>query len=925
VLEANEAACKALGYSRDELVGMNASGFSAQYTTAGEMHGLAERVASSGSSVMRDTLRRKDGSTFPVEVRLAVLGGDGEEYAAIVRDVTERDAQDLARKSSEDRYRDLVEMSPNAVFVHVGGKFTYVNRAGLALLGAKDPSELLGKPIVESVHPDDRARVGERLRDLAGGSTRVPAIEERFIRLDGTPVPVEVVAARTRLGDVDAVQVIAVDITERKKAALEALAIRAISFAFLESASLGESCREIVKLLSESLQVPLVVVHRYDERSGEVEELASTLSLKEVAGRKSGSERDSLSGRAAATRKTITYLDVATVGEGDPAAQLARESGARTCLCIPMTARDQVLGVLAIVDSKVRQDLIDQVGRIEVIANHLAQEIARRNAEEALRDSERRHRALFDEVPVGLWEEDCTAVKRVLDELRAAGCTDVPEHLRNHPEVVLQCAAGVRVVHVNQAAADMCGASDEPELLGGLDKVFVPESFPQFREQLIALAQGRSRIRTEGFNRTLQGEPLWVNMQCSIAPGHEHDWSKLLVSTLDMTEQKRAAKEREQLEERLRQSQKMEAIGTLAGGVAHDFNNILAAILGFGELAMLDLPQGSRGRADVEQIMKAAFRARDLVQQILAFSRQTNRQRTAIDPAPIIKEALTLLRAAIPANVDIRTDVQQCVGAVLADPTELHQVLMNLCSNARWALRDRETGVLEVKLQRCPPGDAAEKGLPPGDYVCLSVRDDGCGMDAATKERIFEPYFTTKKVHEGSGLGLSVVHGVVTGCGGAIRVESAPAQGTTFHLFFPRLAAPEKTTPAAESLPPRGTEHLLLVDDEPAVIDIQTRILTTLGYQVTATTSSLEALELFRAAPERFAVVVSDQALPHMTGTTLAAEMKLLRPDLRVVFCTGCADMIDEQRAKDCGGRALLIKPVDMRTLAVAVRRALDE
>ena len=326
--------------------------------------------------------------------------------------------------------------------------------------------------------------------------------------------------------------------------------------------------------------------------------------------------------------------------------------------------------------------------------------------------------------------------------------------------------------------------------------------------------------------------------------------------------------------------------------------------------------------------MKAAFRARDLVQQILAFSHRTNRQRTAIDPAPIVREGLALLRAAIPANIDIRSEVDDSVGAVLADPTELHQVIMNLGSNARWALRDRETGILSIRLQRCPPPSAQEQSParpPPGDYVCLSVRDDGCGMDAATKERIFEPYFTTKRLHEGSGLGLSVVHGIVTACGGFIRVDSEPGFGTTFNIYLPRLAAQTRTSEEEPSSPPRGTEHLLLVDDEPAVIDVQTRILASLGYEITATTSALEALELFRATPGRFALVVSDQALPHMTGTTMAAEMKAIRPDLRVVFCTGCSDMIDEQRAKNCGGRAVLIKPVDLRTLAETVRRALDE
>lgn len=288
-----------------------------------------------------------------------------------------------------------------------------------------------------------------------------------------------------------------------------------------------------------------------------------------------------------------------------------------------------------------------------------------------------------------------------------------------------------------------------------------------------------------------------------------------------------------------------------------------------------------------------------------------------------MRETMNLLHAAIPANIEVRESIEQNAGAVLADPTQLHQVVMNLCTNARWAMREQGAGVLEVKLDRLKLTEPTSE-LAAGDYVRLTVSDDGCGMDATTRERIFEPYFTTRPMAEGSGLGLAVVHGIVSGLGGTVLVRSVVGAGSSFEVFLPRSAAPTAVEhpPVRES--PKGTERVLFVDDEPALAEVCERMLASLGYRVTAMTSAPDALELFRKDPNGFDLVITDQSMPRMTGLALAEGILSIRADARVVICTGYSDVLDESRALEAGARMLLMKPLDFATLASSVRRALD-
>jgi PAS domain S-box-containing protein len=377
----------------------------------------------------------------------------------------------------------------------------------------------------------------------------------------------------------------------------------------------------------------------------------------------------------------------------------------------------------------------------------------------------------------------------------------------------------------------------------------------------------------------------------------------------------------------LLQAQKMEAIGTLAGGIAHDFNNILGAILGYTELAQLQIERGSHARSNLGQVLKAANRAKDLVRQILAFSRQTEQEDRPMLMTPIIKEALKMLRASIPSTIEIRQQIHGEPGAVMADPTEIHQVLMNLCTNAAHAMR-KKGGLLEIILEDVDTdgygrGDLAE--LKPGPYVRLTVKDTGEGIDPAVKDRIFDPYFTTKPKDVGTGLGLSVVHGIATARGGRVVVASALGQGATFQVYLPRLEAAVSEETEFEDQPETGTERILFVDDEEMLVMLGKQMLERLGYKVVTKSSPLDALGTFRAAPKKFDVVITDQTMPGMTGDVLAGKLMAIRPDVPIILCTGFSELIHEEKAKKLGIREFVMKPLVLRDLASAVRRALDE
>lgn len=401
-----------------------------------------------------------------------------------------------------------------------------------------------------------------------------------------------------------------------------------------------------------------------------------------------------------------------------------------------------------------------------------------------------------------------------------------------------------------------------------------------------------------------------------------------LAALRNETEEHRLAEEkRQQLELRLLESKKMESIGTLAGGIAHDFNNLLAAIFGYTDIIKHDLPKDSNTQDDLDQIKKAGERAKELVKQILTFSREGDGhdEMRPLFCHTVLAEALDLLKVTIPSSVEIQQDIKKCRHQVFGNPTQLYRLLMNLCTNAVQAMKEK--GVLNISLQetRITADDSfLSLGLCPGDFIELSVADNGPGMDQAIINRIFDPFFTTKEVGQGTGMGLSVVHGLVEKHGGRITVESEPGKGSTFVVLLPAWKGEHVKETITVKPIPTGNERILFVDDEMMLVRMGKRMLEQLGYQVTSTTSSLEALEAFKSQPDKFDLVITDQSMPRMSGDELVAKLLAIKPDIPIILCTGYSSIIDEKSAAEIGVKAFLVKPLEKNEFAVTIRKVLD-
>ena len=543
---------------------------------------------------------------------------------------------------------------------------------------------------------------------------------------------------------------------------------------------------------------------------------------------------------------------------------------------------------------------------------------------EELKRSELRYRALFENSPISLWEEDFSRLKTHFDHLKKDGVEDFSRYFSDHPEEITRCIRMVRIVDVNRSTLALYEAVSKKELLGSIHRILPQTAQSVLKTELVAMAQA-GRFEIECINRTLKGNDRHLLIKSSIPPGYEKSWERVFISVYDLTERIEAEKEKKDLGRQLRQAQKMEAVGTLAGGIAHDFNNILSAVIGFTEMAMEDAPPDTALTYNMEQVLQAGLRAKHLVQQILAFSRQSEHEMKPVQLDRIIKEACALLRASLPTTIDIRMDIQTDA-FIMGDPTQMHQVLMNLGTNAGHAMRDRG-GRLVVILREATIEELREKGLPRMDaeaYLQLVVQDTGQGIPPTIMDRIFDPFFTTKEHTEGTGMGLSVAHGIIKSHGGLIDVESQVGRGTTFHIYLPKIM-PRAKAHHHSALPlPSGSERVLLVDDETMLVDMGRQVLTRLGYQVTACTSSVEALQHFQNDPAAFDLVITDMTMPHLTGKELATALLKIKPALPIILCTGFSETITEETAKRIGIKAFILKPIVMSDLAETMRKVLD-
>ena len=515
----------------------------------------------------------------------------------------------------------------------------------------------------------------------------------------------------------------------------------------------------------------------------------------------------------------------------------------------------------------------------------------RKQIEEALRNSESKFRELVELSPIGL----------------------------------ALCKMDGQLVSVNPAYAKIVGHSIDDALKLSYWDV-TPESYAEDEKcQMDKITKtGRyGPYEKEYIHKDGHLVPVRLNGMLVNRDGEKFIWS----SVEDITTLKEAEEDNYKLSEQLRQSHKMEAIGTLAGGIAHDFNNLLGIILGYAELIRDNSPDNSSDKNNIEQVLIAGDRAKDLVSHILSFSRKENKKSSPVSIHLLVKESINLIRSTIPTTIEIKQNIDPQCGNILANSTQIQQVLMNLCTNAAQSMEENG-GILQVELipTKLTADDlGTEPDLKPGSYVRLSVKDNGIGIEQKDIDKIFDPYFTTKEIGKGSGMGLAVVIGIVKSYGGMITVDSKPGKGTIFYVYFPVIDKKVVTEMEKNEDLPMGIEKVLVVDDEESIADMTMRRLENLGYQVTSKTNSKEALELFRSQSDSFDIVISDQTMPELTGEELAKKLLEIRPNIPIIICTGYSSKMDEEKAKSIGISAFIMKPVDKGELAKTIRQVLDK
>ena len=520
--------------------------------------------------------------------------------------------------------------------------------------------------------------------------------------------------------------------------------------------------------------------------------------------------------------------------------------------------------------------------------------IKRKQAAEELHKSEERFRAIFEKTAVGILIVDSKTRK---------------------------------YIRANPAFEELSGYSAEELASMSPPDIAFSEDWLSEKRLLEGLhSKKRDRYQIERRYVRKDGGIFWGRITVSLVCDSSGDPEYTVSIVEDITDRKQAQKEQQRLKTQLQQAQKMESIGTLAGGIAHDFNNILGAVIGFTELSLHQTEKGSELRENLSEILNAGNRAKDLVKQILTFSRQVDPEQNLVQVKIIIEEALKLIRASLPTTIEIKQKLDSD-SLITGDATQIHQVLMNLCTNAAHAM-DTKGGVLEVKLENIELKEGFSAGysdISPGAYVKLTVSDTGEGIPEIILGQIFDPFFSTKEKGKGTGMGLAVVHGIVSSHGGEIYAYSEQGKGSTFDIFLPafeRRKDPERNPKEAI---PTGNERILFVDDEAALVNVGQKTVESLGYEVTTRTSSIEALELFKRRPNSFDLVITDMTMPNMTGEDLAIELMRVRSDIPVILCTGYSARINEQQAIGMGIRAFVLKPLLKHQIARVIRDALDE
>jgi PAS domain S-box-containing protein len=862
-IDVNQGFCALMGYSREEVLGKSSLDLNIWDDLADRDRLVGGLVATGYVENLEAGFRRKDGQVVIGLMSARLLQIENESVIlSVTRDITER-------KRTAEQYQAIFENAVEGFFQSTpAGRFIRVNQALARKCGYDAPAEMVSA--IDDIGGQHYARREDRERfgRLICEKGLVENFEHETRRRDGSTfwVSVSARAVRDAAGRILYYQGSHIDIDARKKAEMLL-------------ADAGEQYRSLFETSTNAILIR--------NRAGVI-----TMANPAAAALLTAATTEELIGR--------TYLDcvhpedrplsaerVAAVfrmasgpqgpGDGSPKGIAPRE---HRMVTLKGDVRD------------VESTGVAFPYRGELFIQGIFRDISeRKRAEEALRESEARFRTAFENASVG---------------------------------ITLVSLDGV-YLEVNPAMARMTGYH-RADLIGRPVSRFThPDDLVRRSRFVGDLKEGRI-ASGEQERRFIHrdGSVVWTLIWASVQRDPNGAPMYFISLVQDTTARKTADEEKRKLESQLLQAQKMEAIGSLAGGIAHDFNNILSAIMGFTELSMLS----DGAPVDyLREVMKAAQRAKDLVQQILSFSRQTDEQRMPVHVGHAVQEIAKFLRASIPATIDIRCTIDERAGAVLANSVELHRILMNLCANAVHAIGER-AGAVEIGVQAVEIGPENRNGFPDlerGPYVRLSVKDNGQGIPPGVRERMFDPYFTTKEKGVGTGLGLTVVHGIVKKSNGTLRVESERGKGSSFHVYLPKVELSASTPVEHPAIPRGGAERILFVDDEKMLVEVGERILRRLGYDVVSRTSPLEALELFKARPGDFDLVISDQTMPGLTGDALAGELMKLNPGIPVILCTGYSQLIDQRRVKEKGIRALVMKPILINDIANAIRTVLEE
>jgi PAS domain S-box-containing protein len=791
----------------------------------------------------------------------------------VSRDLIRRlEAQSSALQASESDYRALVEGSIQGVYIHQQGVIQLANPALARIFGYESPDVLIGLDHLMLAVPHERDWLEDNVAAHLEGRPAPDHYEYEGVRREGAFVWIECQVSNIEWRGAPAILATLQDITARRQA--EVMLRQAHAELETRVQERTAALQQVNEALRASETKYRTLVENIPQRIFVKDKNSVYLSCNESYARDIGIQPGEVAGK---TDYEFFPKELADNYRADD--RRIMESGKTESIEERYLLKGEEIWVQTI-----KTPVRGEDGTVAGVLGIFWDITERKQAGDALRESETRFRSYIESAPLAIFVADQQG----------------------------------RLMDFNPAALDLLGY--DAAILRRMNILDLhPEEDREGVLSDLATLLEVGHVERERRMKKSNGHLIWVSLRVVMTPDRFS-----FAYCQDISERKQL----EDAEAQLRQAQKMESLGTLAGGIAHDFNNILGVIVGYSEMAQTHADDPLRVREDLSEVFKAAFRAKELVKQILAFSRHGEREKRPVQIGLIVKEALKMIRASLPSTIEIEQNVAS-KAAVMADPTQIHQVLMNLCTNGAHAMRE-DVGVLEVTLTDVCLRSGSTQSHPElqyGPHVKLAVKDTGHGIDPSILDRIFDPFFTTKKHGVGTGLGLSVVHGIVKSHGGAIEVESHPGKGTTFYVFLPEIESAAEL-PAGAALPlPCGRERILVVDDEPALAKATKQMLEGLGYQAEFRTNGIDALEAIRhhSTGKPFDLVITDMTMPHMTGLGLARELFRLQPNLPILLCTGFSENMDAEKARKIGIKGFLMKPVVSRELAAMIRTVLDE